>query len=293
MKHFKNTAALLLALLLTVSLGACAGNSGESTPVSSTEETAASVSPETTAPGETEIPVSRTEAPAATEERETATEEAAEPSSSRREPETEAPAEPHVPNEEDRALEGLWHGELDAAGLVEESLSLSGLDASMLPGLEKLSLSFYIDLELRDGEYRLSLNEEATRKALEAYLEGFRGSFIEFLYRAGEMENQTREETDAEMKDSYGMTVEEFVDSLFSQNMDSLDLDEAVEDLQGRWMAENGRIYFGGDETELLRRKISVEYCLEGDQLTISHPLGNALDLDSFGDAEISLVFRR
>lgn len=279
MNYIKNITALLLALAMGFSLAACAGDRKE------TGESSISAAEETAFSEETE-PVS-----SAAEEPETsAGAEKSEAASSRTEPETE----PHAPDEEDRALEGLWHGELDAGKIMEETLSLSGLDAAMLPGLEKLSLPLCIDLEFRDGAYCLSLDEEAAQKALDQYLESLKGIFTEFLYTAGELENRTREETDAEMKDSYGMGVEEFADSLFRRNSDFMELD-AVKDLRGSYMTENGRIYFGSDRTELLDRKISVDYRLDGEELTIRNPRGNALELDCFDEpgAGFSLVFHR
>lgn len=193
---------------------------------------------------------------------------------------------------EAEALYGTWTVHLDMSDTMNDTLSETGLDADIMEGLSDLKLEFLVHLSFDEEGYTMSLDQEATEKALEDYFVGLQDLMVEYLYQTFENEGLSKEDADELFLDSYHMGVEDFVSSLFDEIRGSVDLTAEVEDEAGLYAVEDGKIWFGSTEEELNSKAVSVEYQMDGDTLTMDHPQGNALSLDAVKDL-LPLVFER
>ena len=194
-----------------------------------------------------------------------------------------------------KGLEGTWHTVLPVTDAVNKGITGMGVDISEIEGFDELEISFSIDLELRDGEYTLSLNEKDTQKSLDAYIASVKKILTEYLYQTGADQGLSREEMDAALIESAGMGAEEYVSSIMDQAAGAIDLGSLVKDGTGFYAADEDRIYFGGSQKTLKEKEIYVEYTLKHRELSLDKAHGNALDLDSLKtmDVELPLVFTK
>lgn len=148
-------------------------------------------------------------------------------------------------------LQGLWKMEVPVNG-----------DMMGLPGFPDATIYFVIDLT-NDGHINLTV------EVTDSFMEAMHQYTVETVYVEFEAMDISREDADVLFADSYGMSIEEYVD----QQLAGIDMNElygslfAAMNVSGVYYVDGDQIYTGDSwDAEL----IGDTYVLEGDSLTIN-----------------------
>lgn len=162
-------------------------------------------------------------------------------------------------------LQGKW---VASQAISSDMFGLEGFEGS-------LDLQISLDLG-NDGTMKMGytpLNEEEFSATMTKYL-------VDALYANLAAAGMNQEAADAAMVDTYGMTVQEYADSV----MEELDISAIIEDMNitGIYYVEGNQLYTGASwDAEL----DASEFTLDGDTLTLSGELS--------GQSDEALVFTR
>ena len=175
----------------------------------------------------------------------------------------------------EKAVAGEWNWTTD----------LSDFMAAQIGDIEGLNMDPDTKVELfckltlnEDKTYHLTVNQAATEKSFAAYLESLKAAMVDYMYdMLGE--GMDRETVNEMVKQSLGMTVEEYVDAAFAE----LDLESLLDELasvaeDGTFKVEEDKIYFPADSEDYF------VFTLEKDTLTLESMSGNPMDFGNMID---------
>ena len=195
--------------------------------------------------------------------------------------------------EKEPTLEGRWKTSLNIGdALTAFVLENINMETKSTEKLKNTKLELYVNLELNDGKYTLSLDKEASQKSMDAYFEVVRKVGVNYVYMLGADQGLFIEDVDALVMDTYHMDVPSYVDKMFEENLGSIDFLSFMKDETGLYKEEGGKLYFGKDSKELESREKSMDFRLDGDSLILDKPQGIMLSEDVPG-IKLPMVWSR
>lgn len=175
---------------------------------------------------------------------------------------------------------GSWSAECD---LSEDMWNMVGEEFDFYE-----SFPVTLNLEVnKNGTLTIAVDEDALRKSVDTYLKGMIDAAIEAAYQEAATEGISRSEFDKQVQEYYGMSLQEYVESMITADMLMDEITNGtMELLNASYQYEDGRLYIA-EEGEELTEDSYWEVILTENQLTIT-----AASDRFFGDA-LPLVFTR
>lgn len=186
-----------------------------------------------------------------------------------------------------KQLVGKWEGKADMTDVMVDALKSETGDSF---DFEPDPIYIYAVLTLNaDGTYSVEFDEAKTIESMKGMVESMKAPLKETLYQTFEAQGISREDADAAIASSTGMTMDEYVDFTLDELKDEMDIDLDDGNEKGTFTAT--------DSTMTLRNEDGIEdsisFRLEGDRLTLSFS-ASELDDDLFaGLDKLDFVFDR
>ena len=276
MAYLKRFAALFLILAMLLSLAACAGNDRSVRKNRQTEESSSEKNTRRDGSG-TERTALRGRHP----EKE----------------KTDSAENYGTPEDENRALEGIWHTDLDMKGLFLQTCQLEEL-TEVCPSYEKYEdteMRLTLNMKFENGMARLSADEKTMGDTMETMKNILTDVMVDMTYLTGEEDGCSREETDLDFEEKYGVSVEKYMARQAEAELKDMDFSAIAADIMsGYYLAEDGTLYVSADEKDILEKKNGTEYEMQGNELRII--LGEGTDeeeMELLGCRDGILVFHR
>ncbi len=186
---------------------------------------------------------------------------------------------------------GSWTCEVDLTEYMNANMGDIGLE-----GFEMDAVPLYIYLNFdfdKDGTCALYLDEDKTIDSMTKYIDALMDSLVEYMYDMMEDEGMSREEVDQ----LFGMSLSEYFDQQMAEQLTPEILAESFEDVEnaeGFYKLDNGKLYVADTEEELKETEDYVTYSFDGNTLK----LDAGSDEDVFEDfeelgIELPLVFEK
>ncbi len=158
----------------------------------------------------------------------------------------------------DGTIYGTWEMECDFVEMMGEDELLADLDE---PLMFKILFNFNMD-----GTFRMYADEESITQVLHEYL-------TLYVYSMFEDSGYTKSEIDALLKDSAGVTIDEYVDMLMEESDSMTDIFDSLE-ADGIFEVEDDRLYMTDIGSYIDKEDGYDLYTVDGNILTISLPDG-------------------
>lgn len=168
---------------------------------------------------------------------------------------------------EQEKLVGIWKGEMDITESMKESMGeeMEGFE------LEDMSVTVILTFT-EEGAYTLKLDEETLSAAIDSLLKSIRSYLKEGMEKEAQAEGMTADQ----MLGALGMTLDEFVDAML-ESFEEMDLGGEIAKqfkVQGKSLAEDGKIYISDSVDTDPDKTVYLSYTLEGDVLTLTERVG-------------------
>lgn len=186
---------------------------------------------------------------------------------------------------DEKDLVGTWKCEYDMSGLMEQQLATLAGSADFSKA-EPMIATLLLTMN-EDKTFSFKMDADATGTSINAYLTSILDPLIEATYAEAEAQGLDRETFDASFQSTYGSTMKEFYEQMFS-SIDFATLFGAVEDMTGVFKAADGKLYFEEKEADFSDDNY-ISYKLEDNKLSFESLTGDTLDLDE--DADMGLEF--
>lgn len=163
--------------------------------------------------------------------------------------------DPVAPVQSDSAIVGSWVAECDLTELMSEGM---GEDVAINA---KFVLVMNLDMG-EDGTMVMTIDKEATAESAKAYIKELIDVLLETTYAQAEAEGMSREEFDAQMEASLGMSYEEYMETNLTTDVLLQSIDDIEETATYRY--EDGKLYIDGSDSKYW------EVTVDGDQMTVT-----------------------
>ncbi len=194
---------------------------------------------------------------------------------------------------DEEKIVGEWLYQLDLAEVLNEQLGAE-MDESLLPN-EAFYMNVIFEFKKND---KLTITMELDDDSMEDYIAALGEAMVEALYDMAEQEGMSKADLEKQIKDESGLTIEEYVEEMLEQEMDSA-FGDMSQSTTGYYKVDSkkGRVYVGESEDDVESESEYAEYTFSGKKLKLTDFVedgesAGALGLEEFG-AELPLVFEK
>ncbi len=168
--------------------------------------------------------------------------------------------------DQSKDLQGNWKLKYDLGDLIAEEMSSAAPDFNT-PFEVKFIFSF-----AEDGTAKLYLDSEYAEQSLESWKKALADYMMQTFYSEGEQNGLDKAQTDALIQDTYGKTVEEYVNETIATGFDAVDITDLLDDASatGKFTAKNNVLTIVSDEGTSI-----YNFELKDNSLTLSLPEGS------------------
>lgn len=191
----------------------------------------------------------------------------------------------------EKELAGTWKCEMDMTEIANEAMAAELGDEFASNTSLKIPVTATFT---EDKTYTLSVDLDAAEEAMLDWLSTLSEPVTEYLYQMSEAEGMTREDVDAIILQTYGVSVSDMVESM----LDEMAADFSIEDVlgddseeSGVFKAEDGKLYMAETEEDLNDNDYFT-YTVSGSTLTLESAEGDeASELFASSDYDMESLF--
>lgn len=154
---------------------------------------------------------------------------------------------------------GTWSIKLDLSTAMKEELGSDFANFNAVFGF-----TVYLDLD-KDGGFIMYIDEQETKKDMEAFMGSLADYFVEYLYTAMESQGTDRATAQTLLESQFGMPVKDYAVKMLN---DSVDISEMTASMtqKGVYEIKNGKIFMGVDKVD---KRVFDLITIDGDKMTI------------------------
>lgn len=160
-------------------------------------------------------------------------------------------------------LVGKWEGKADISEVMAAAMTqVLGEGIEFTPDAVYLYATITMN---KDGTYSFEFDKDKTTQSVLVMIDDLHEPLVETIYQSLEAQGVTREQADAAIKESTGVTVADYVQSEIDSMKDSIDLDLDSDNMSGNYETKDGSLTLHSEEGDEV-----VQYTLNGNSLTLS-----------------------